>query len=68
MGVEELLANTSVLIGSLKEPFNGRDGIMKSIMSCLYNITNKIYKKMLNDIIRPDFLTEYIEQMHEIID
>jgi hypothetical protein len=38
LGVEELLANTSVLIGSLKEPFNGRDGIMESIMFCLYNI------------------------------
>jgi hypothetical protein len=64
----ELLANTGVLIGSLKEPFNGRDGIMESIMSCLYNIKNKIYKKMLNDMLRPDFLTGYIEQMHEIID
>jgi hypothetical protein len=68
LGTEELLASTSKLINSLKEPFRDRDGIMESISTCLYNIKNKLFKKMLNDILRPDFLTDYIQQMHEIID
>ena len=66
--IESILAGADILKKSLNDTFKESDGISDSIMTCLKNIKCKLYKKILNDLVRPDFLNEYIDQMHEIID
>ena len=66
--IEIILAGASLLKQSLNDTLKESDGLTDSILTCLKNIKCKAYKKILNDLVRPSFLTEYIEQMHEIID
>ena len=67
MDIEVILAGASVLKTTLKDTFKERDGLTDSVLLCLRNIKISRFKKQLNDLIRPSFLTEYIEQMNEIL-
>jgi hypothetical protein len=62
MDIEVILAGASELKRSLKDTFKESDGLTDSVLLCLRNIKISRFKKQLNDLIRPSFLAEYIDQ------
>ena len=67
LDIDVILAGASLLKTSLKETFKESDGLADSVLLCLRNIKVLRIKKQLNDLIRPSFLTDYIEPMNEIL-
>jgi len=65
--IEIILAGAGLLKLTLKDFFKESDGLSDSILFCLNNIKIKIYRNILNDLIRPTFLNDFIEQMNEIL-
>ena len=65
--IESILAGADILKKSLNDTFKESDGISDSIMTCLKNIKRKQYKKMLNDLVRPDFLNEYSTNVKKLV-
>ena len=63
-----IFARPLALKQGINDAFKNRDGLSDSVDFCISNIKNKFYKKTLNDLIRPQFLKDYIDQMHNIID
>ena len=47
----------------MKSSFSERDGFTDSINLCLKSLKIPIYHKMLNNLVRPIFLREYIDQV-----
>lgn len=68
--IEIILADPNRLKQYMKINFDEGDGLTDSIKFCLnqmHNKNNKFHKNLLNNLIRPEFLNEYIAQMNEII-
>ena len=57
-GIEDIYLNSLSYKKLLKESFNLRDGIADSINICLSNFKSKIFKNMLNNLIKPEFIRE----------
>jgi hypothetical protein len=68
MDIELIFAGPLRLKSTFKDAFKEKDGITDSINFCLKNIKIPHFKNLLNLLTRPQFLTDYIEQMHSIID
>lgn len=48
--------------------FSEQDGLLDSIKTCLNNFNFLLYRILLNSLIQPEFLQNYINQIHEIIE
>ena len=46
------------LHNSLSDDFKQEDGLSDSIRTCLYNFNSKIYRNILDDLTKPDFIRE----------
>ena len=68
MDIELMFAGPEKLKLSFKEPFYEVDGITDSISYCLKNFKCNKFKVILNNLIRPQYLQEYFDLMHDIID
>ena len=68
MDIELMFAGPAKLKYAFKETFKQEDGLSDSIKFCLSNFRCSKYKKILNSLIRPTYLQEYFDLMHEIID
>ena len=49
----------------MKSSYFERDGVTDSINLCFKSLKIPIYHKMLNNLVRPIFLREYIEQIEK---
>ena len=65
--IELIFAGPNLLKRSMKLAFTKRDGITDSITLCLANLKNKLYSEILNNLTRPEFLQDYLNQIKEII-
>ena len=69
MDIELAFAGPAILKGGLRsDAFMRFDGLTDSINLCLKKSNIPLFRTMLNDLIRPSFLQEYNEILHEIID
>jgi len=68
MDIELMFAGPARLKYVFRDAFNEENGLTDSIKLCLSKQNNKHYKKILNDLIRPQYLQEYFDLMHDIID
>jgi len=68
MDIELMFAGPARLKYVFKETFNEEDGLITSIKHCFQNYKSKNIKKILNNLVRPEYLQEYFDLMHEIID
>ena len=58
MNIETIYHECIELKKSMKKSFIINDGITDSINTCLINFKSKKYKNMLDNLIRPQFITE----------
>ena len=65
--IELILAGPDKLQNEIKNKFQENYGVTNSINTCLSDL-HYVNRELLNGLVRPSFLHEYIEQLHEIID
>ena len=63
MDIKHIFENPEKLKAVIKSSFTERDGVTDSIKLCLKSLKIPIYHKMLNNLVRPIFLREYIDQV-----
>ena len=57
-GILVIKKDANKLENEFLNTFQATDGISDSIRTCLLNYKDKIYKGMLDDIIKPEFIRE----------
>ena len=61
-----IIQNAKNLEKNLLEKFQDTDGITDSIRTCLSNYKDKIYSKILDDLIKPKFI-RYDEEFQSLL-
>jgi hypothetical protein len=67
LDIAVILVKPKALKNLMKKTFNEIDGLADSINTCLFNIKQKPYRDLLILLTRPNFLTDHINLMQEII-
>ena len=66
--IDTVLEKPDEFKNQLKNSFNEKNGIIDSINFCFNNYKNKFYRNILNNLIKPDFLKESLENIfHSIL-